>query len=295
LPCENDTAYPEAGSVPLCYNGAPRNRPVSRERHEMRWGAAALPLLRVEGFVLKAQPLGDADKIVTFLTREEGKIRGVAKAARRSRRRFGSSLEPWSRVALTLFEKEAADLARVDACDLLESAYRLHENLETGCLLAYLAEVADLFAREKQAEPHYYRLLGSLLAALRGGLTRSVVLRYFEVWTLRLHGLLPDLDLCGSCGASLIRGTVVLEVSSGEVFCPRCRGGAGVSRVTLREAGRGALAEILCRPPTELGGGRIAASALAEVGRLTSAALTAFAETEFRSARFLVSAEGAVS
>ena len=62
-----------------------------------------------------------------------------------------------------------------------------------------------------------------------------------------------------------------------------------------REAAQVALAEILCRPPTELGGGRIAASALAEVGRLTSAALTAFAETEFRSARFLVSAEGAVS
>ena len=251
-----------------------------------------MPLVLAEGFVLRAQPLGDADKIVTFFTREEGKIRGIAKSARRSRRRFGSSLELWSRVSLTLFEKESAELARVDACDLLESAYRLQEDPETACLMAYLAEVTDLFAREKQAEPHFYRLLCSLLKAMREGLPRPVALRYFEVWTLKLHGLLPDLATCGRCGIALGRGRMVMEVNSGSVLCPRCGAHAGPSRVTLEETSRRALAAILKRPPAELTGG-IASSALWEVGRLTSAALGSFAETPFRSSRFLAVAEGA--
>jgi DNA repair protein RecO (recombination protein O) len=250
-----------------------------------------LPLVRAEGFVLRAQPLGDADKIVTFFTREEGKIRGVAKSARRSRRRFGSSLEPWSRVSVTLFEKESAELARVDACDLLESAYRLQEDPETACLLAYLAEVTDLFARDRQSEPHFYRLLGSLIEALREGLPRHAALRYFEVWTLKLHGLLPDLGRCGRCSASLSRGSLVMEVASGLVLCRRCGAQAGSGRVTLGEKSRVALAVILRRPPGDLGED-IASSALSDLGRMTTAALGSFAEAPFRSSRFLAVAEG---
>ena len=251
-----------------------------------------MPLLRAEGYVLKAQPLGDADKIVTFLTREEGKLRGVAKSARRSRRRFGSSLEPWSRVALSLFEKEGTDLARVDACDLLESAYRLYENLETAFLLAYMAEVADLFSRDRQREPHYYRLLGSLLGALRSGLPGSTALRYFEVWTLKLHGLLPDLARCTTCDAPLSRGQIVFNPVAGGVLCPRCGAQVGAARVVLREAGKAALHAVLQHHPSDLVSQPISREGLAEVGRLTTASLAAFAETPFRTARFLESAEG---
>jgi len=237
--------------------------------------------------------LGDADKIVTFFTREEGKIRGIAKSARRSRRRFGSSLEPWSRVSLTLFEKESADLARVDACDLLESAYRLQEDPETACLMAYVAEVTDLFARERQAESHFYRLLCSLLEALREGLPRPTALRYFEVWTLKLHGLLPDLSGCGRCGGSLSRGRIVMEALSGLALCSRCGAHAGPARVTLDEESRLALVAILRRPPGDSTVSKLSSLALSEVGRLTSAALSSFVEVPFRSSRFLTGAQRA--
>ena len=65
-----------------------------------------MPVIRTEGFVLRSYPLGEADKIVTFFSRDEGKVRAVARSARKSRRRFGSSLELWSRVSLHIFEKE---------------------------------------------------------------------------------------------------------------------------------------------------------------------------------------------
>ncbi|MCI0408963.1 MAG: DNA repair protein RecO [Acidobacteria bacterium] len=250
-----------------------------------------MPLLRTEGFVLRAYPLGEADKIVTFLTREEGKIRGVAKSARKSRRRFGSSLEPWSRVSLTYFEKEASELGRVDACDLLESAYRLHEDLDTAWLLAYMAEVADQFSRDRQAEPHYYRLLGSLLGALREGLPRGVALRYFEVWTLKLHGLLPDLSHCAGCEEPPGRADLIVDLASGSVLCQRCCGAEGPSRVALRHGGRTVLASILREHPSILASRKLPSAGLKEVGRLTSASLLAFVGAPFKTARFLSVAE----
>ena len=254
-----------------------------------------MPVVRTEGFVLRAQPLGEADKIVTFLTREEGKIRGVARSARKSRRRFGCSLEPWSRVSLTLFEKEGMELARIDGCDLLESAYRLQEDLETAYLLAYLAEVADLFTRERQSEPHYFRLLGSVLAALKGGLPIQVAVRYFEVWTLRLHGLLPDLARCGACGSSLGKAGATFQGAGGQILCSRCLPRSGPADFPLDGAGLEVLKTLLRHHPADLAGRRLDAALLSALGRVTGAALTAFAEAPFRTSRFLAVAEGASS
>ena len=249
-----------------------------------------MPLLRAEGFVLRVQPLGEADKIVTFLTRGDGKMRGVARSARKSRRRFGSSLELWSRVSLTLFEKEGMDLARIDGCDLLESAYRLQEDLETAYLLAYMAEVTDLFARERQAEPHFFRLLESLLRALREGLSRVLAARYFETWTLRLHGVLPDLARCGACDTPLASGGI-FQSASGQILCRRCLPRPTPADFNVEVAGLEVLRTILRHHPADLAGRAIPTSLLVQIGRVTGAALASFAEAPFRTSRFLAVAE----
>ncbi len=250
-----------------------------------------MPVVRAEAFVLRVRPLGEADKIVTFLTREEGKLCGVARSARKSRRRFGSSLELWSRVRLSLFEKEGMDLARVDGCDLLESAYRLQEDLETAYLLAYMAEVADLFVREKQPEPHFFRLLGSLLQALREGIPRGLAARYFETWTLRLHGLLPDLARCGACDASFGPGGGTFQGASGQILCRKCLPRPTPADHPLEDAGLEVLRTILRHHPSDLAGRSFPGPLLARIGRVTGAALSAFAETPFRTSRFLAVAE----
>jgi DNA repair protein RecO (recombination protein O) len=251
-----------------------------------------VPVVRAEGFVLRVLPLGEADKIVTFLTREDGKLRAVARSARKSRRRFGSSLELWSRVGLTLFEKEGMDLARIDGCDLLESAYRLQEDLETAYLLAYLAEVTDLFARERQAEPHFYRLLDTLLRALKDGLPRVLAARYFETWTLRLHGVLPDLERCGACDASLAAGGA-FQSASGQILCRRCLPRPAPADVVVEGAGLEILRSILRHHPGHLAGRALPSSLLVQLGRVTGAALASFAEAPFRTSRFLAVAERA--
>ena len=250
-----------------------------------------MPLVRAEGFVLKVQSLGEADKIVTFFTREEGKLRAVARSARRSRRRFGSSLELWSRVALVLFEKEDRELARIDGCDLLESAYRLQEDLETAFALAYLAEVTEMFTRERQREPHYYRLLASLLGGLKSGLSRAMALRYFEVWTLRLHGLLPDLEACAECGRRLGRSSGTFQRRSGQVQCRSCLPRPAPGDVPLGAAARQLVDRALRTHPRDLIATVPPAAILSEIERFCAAALSAFAETPFRTARFVAVAE----
>jgi DNA repair protein RecO (recombination protein O) len=252
-----------------------------------------LPVVHAEAFVLRVHPLGEADKIVTFLTREEGKLRGVARSARKSRRRFGSSLELWSRVSLSLFEKEGMDLARIDGCDLLESAYRLQEDLETAYLLAYMAEVTDLFSRERQPEPHFFRLVDSLLQALRGGLPGVLAARYFETWTLKLHGLLPDLGRCGACDASLESGGATFQSASGQIFCRRCLPHPTPADFPVEAAGLEVLRSVLRHHPADLTDRLFPRPLLVGLGRVTGAALSSFAEAPFRTSRFLAVAERA--
>jgi DNA repair protein RecO (recombination protein O) len=248
-------------------------------------------VLRVEALVLRIQPLGEADKLVTLMTREEGKVRAVAPSARRSRKRFGSALEPWSRVAAQLFERERAELLRLDSCDLLESSYRLQEHLETAYLLAYFAEVSDRFARERLAEPRYFRLLVSLVSALKTGLPLPVAARYFEIWTLKLHGLFPDPAACGACGSPLGRTGGLYEGASGSVLCRKCRARPTPADAPLSSEGIEMLGRFLRAHPSELGSGGVPGRVLPELARMTGAALAAFAEGSFRTTRFLAVAE----
>jgi DNA repair protein RecO (recombination protein O) len=269
----------------------PRTGETLSSSHRASSGAEEVPLVRTEGFVLRVQSLGEADKIVTFFTREEGRLRAVARSARRSRRRFGSSLELWSRVALVLFEKEDRELARIDGCDLLESAYRLQEDLETAFALAYLAEVTEMFTRERQPEPHYYRLVTSILAGLRSGLSRPVALRYFEVWTLRLHGLLPGLEACGECGRRLGRSGATFQRRTSQVLCRTCLPRPAPGDVPLGAAARDLVERAQRTPPRDLIPGTPPRGPLSEVGRFCAVALSEFAETPFRTARFVAVAE----
>ncbi len=163
-----------------------------------------MPQHETEAFVLRSYPLGESDRIVTFLTRGAGKMRGVAKGARRSRRRFGSNLELLSRVRLAYFEREGSDLARIESAELLESFYLLQEDPERGAVLACFAEIADAFAREQQEDEAFFRLLHATLRAVRDGVDLDWAGRYFEIWTLRLHGVLPSLRQCAACGSGLL-------------------------------------------------------------------------------------------
>ena len=118
-----------------------------------------MPIRHTDAIVLRTYRIGEADKVVVFLTRDVGKIQGLAKGARRPRSRFGGSLEIGTELELTFFEKESRDLVSVDRCDIIRSGFPSSGDPILACTLAYFADLVDSFAPEREPNVKLYRLL----------------------------------------------------------------------------------------------------------------------------------------
>ena len=252
-----------------------------------------MPVRETEAMVLRSHPLGESDRIVTFLTRAAGKVRAVAKGARRSKRRFGSNLERFSLVRLQYFEREGSELARIESADLVESFYRLQEDPERAAVLACMAEVADAFAREQQEDEAYFRLVHAVLRAIRDGMDLDHAARYFEIWTLRLHGVLPSLSSCARCGKDLGARGGVYDRREGGVLCRSCAPGRTPGAVVLPGEAVAAASDILRRSPEALIGSRGAAQGLAPLANLAEVIFFDLTDRRFKSYEVLRALRGA--
>jgi DNA repair protein RecO (recombination protein O) len=238
-------------------------------------------------YVLRTQELGEADLIVTLLTESRGSVRGVARAARKSRRRFGGALEPLTEVQARWSERAGRDLHRIEALELVRSHADLQTDPGLQAACAVLAEVSGHMVREAQADPKGFRLLGAVLTALNGGLDPWVAIRYFEYWTLRLHGLLPGLSACGVCGASL-SGKAPKVVSPGSgLLCRDCARVSGEAGKVLGRAGWEFLARAAANPPEAMNADRSAVRPGGALEALLKGTLEAFVERSFRAYRHL--------
>ena len=172
-----------------------------------------MPLYTADALVLRTYKLGEADLIVVFLTRDRGKKRGVAKHARRSRKRFGGALEPLTEVRVAYFEKERRELVGLNYAETIRSPLLLagparpglyvreEDGSATGLVqvdpealgyVSYFAELLDEWAQEADADDRLYRLGASMLDALAAGAPVQPLARYFEYWLLRLQGVYPE-------------------------------------------------------------------------------------------------------
>jgi DNA repair protein RecO (recombination protein O) len=161
-----------------------------------------MPLKESEAVVLRSYPLREADLLVTFFTRAEGKVRGVARSAKKSRRRFGGALEPLTCVKLYYEDREGQDLARIDSCDILESPLATAVDYPRAVALGHVAELLDELLPDREANDAIFRLTVSVLRTLRAGAI-WMPLTYFELWLTRLVGFLPEFGQCVVCGAVL--------------------------------------------------------------------------------------------
>jgi DNA repair protein RecO (recombination protein O) len=150
-----------------------------------------------ESFVLRTYPFREGDLIVSFLTRDQGKLRGVAKRARRPKSNFGAGLERLSQVRMGYFQRENRELVSLGSCELIISPFTLQADYATGLTLDYFAEVAEHVLPLSEPNEKVFRLLAAMLAHLREGGSHWAAIQYFSYWMVRLGGFLPDLRLGG--------------------------------------------------------------------------------------------------
>ncbi|MEO8323435.1 MAG: DNA repair protein RecO, partial [Actinomycetota bacterium] len=175
-------------------------------------------LYKDEGIVLKTIKLGEADRIVTLFTRENGKVRAVAKGIRKTKSRFGGRLEPFTRVDLMIYKGKGA-LDTITAADIVTSFDSVRNDYLRLTSGAAVVELVEKISEERERSfPTYSLLLGALEALAAGG---ANVVPAFLVKLLSISGYHPHLTVCAGC--SRADGLVAFSPALGGVACDACR------------------------------------------------------------------------
>ena len=177
--------------------------------------------------VLRARAYGESDKIVSFLTENHGKVTGIAKGAKRSRKRFANSLEPLSFVNLRFQDRPHGNLVFILAADLLLGFKTLASCLDRIAAASYLAEITDGLIGEREENPLVFRHLKDGLTFLENNGASLAFLTSFELKLLRLAGYQPALEGCKRCGKQHpdgLTGRWYFSVMDGGLLCQRCSG-----------------------------------------------------------------------
>lgn len=152
-----------------------------------------MPARMSETFVLRTYPFRESDLIVSFFTRDLGKLRGVARRARRPKSPFGSGLERLSHVRMAYFQRENAELVNLSGCDLIQSQFAMQSEYARSVALDYFTEVAEQLLPPHEPNEKFFRLMMAVLADLRAGGNIWQATAYFTLWAVRLTGVLPEL------------------------------------------------------------------------------------------------------
>ncbi len=217
-----------------------------------------MPARVSEALVLRTYPLKEADLVVSFFTRDQGKLRGVAKRARRPKSPFGAGLERLSHVRMAYFQRENRELVNLDSCELIQSQFGLVSDYRAGIALDYFAEVGEQLLPAAEPSEKFFRLLLAVLEHMKSG-DQAVwpAVTYFSLWAVRLSGWLPELHVCLSCGSVLddAESPERAFFSRGQagLICGHCRRTLGAGNSWELSAGSRALAaEMLCTPVSKL-------------------------------------------
>lgn len=236
--------------------------------------------------MLGTYPLRERDRIVSFLTRDAGKKRGVARGARGPRSGFSGALEPMTEVRFLYFEKEGQELVSIDSADVLRSSFPLSSELDRALLLSTLAESLQTFVSDSEPAEPFYRLARHALDALFAGALPSSVSAYFDVWILKLSGLFPSPNECSVCGGPIdAAAPLVFDETRPGFVHPECRRGEALR---LTAAGREALRMVLTAPLDPA----LRSDGLAEVSQVARRARRHFLGHELKSQRVLAEVRG---
>ncbi len=244
--------------------------------------ALAMPLFTTDALILRTYQLGEADRIVVFLTSDRGKKRGVANGARRLRSRFAGGLEPLTLVRLAYYERERRDLVRLSYVEPVRSPLMACDGDVLGHV-EYFAELIDECAPEADPNTALYRLGAAVVNSLVDAIPVERLARYVEYWILRLQGVYPSLVACHRCGGDPAGGGRIDPVGGG-FTCASCATGQGL---LLSTESMRFLRAAAATPPGGLRDIELPAHAARELERAHRQMITAQLEKELRSTKVL--------
>lgn len=177
-----------------------------------------MAVLTSEAVVLRTWPVHEADLIVSFFTRDFGRLRGVAKSALKSRKRFGGALEPMTIARAWFVEKPRQELARLDQLEIISSPLARPVDATRLGVLSFFAEVLDEALPERDPQETIFRLVVSVLEQTTAE-RPWMPLTYFSLWMIRLMGVLPGLTVCTICGEALQADEISFSNHADGLFC----------------------------------------------------------------------------
>src|SRR5580698_7025306 len=239
---------------------------------------------QVEAVVLRTWPIHEADQIVSLFTRDYGKIKGVAKSAARSRRRFGGALEPMTYVRAHYAEKPSQELVRLDSFEIIHSPLAEPVDYARAAALAFYAEVLEETLPDHDPHDAVFRLLLAVLGQTRTSRIWMPV-TYFSLWMTRLLGWMPSVTHCTVCGEAFGGGPAFFHTQADGLVCAQHKHAASraLSAESLALARR-----IFESPIAALATEDWPASRAADLRRFATQALERHLERKLRAAAALV-------
>jgi len=184
---------------------------------------SARETLRTAGFVLKNLSYGESDLIVTFYSREFGKIKGIAKGAKRSKKRFANVFEPFSLSNIIFSQKNRDTLALIESCDIIDHYATIRQDLEKTLTASYFIDLTDHFSPEGKHNENLFLLLADYLSWLGRENVSDAAIRFFEMRLLKIAGFEPALTACVRCNTPVTNGaSYYFYPKEGGIFCAAC-------------------------------------------------------------------------
>ena len=177
-------------------------------------------LYRTEAVILRRSDFGEADRLLTLITPRYGKIRVIAKGARKTTSRRAGHVELFNRADLQLAKGRNLDI--VTDAQIVDAYRQLHEDLQRLSYAYYVAELLDKLTGDEEENPPLYRLFVETLAALDRTVAPDLVARHFELHLLTLLGYRPNLFNCASCQTTLTESADRWSATGGGMLCPEC-------------------------------------------------------------------------
>jgi DNA repair protein RecO (recombination protein O) len=178
---------------------------------------------KTTGFVLRCLNYGESDLIITFYSSDFGKLKGIAKGAKRSRKRFVNVFEPFSLTSIIFSRKSHNMLAFIESCEIIDHYDTIRQDLEKTLVASYFIDLADHFSPEAKKNEKIFELLQDFLAHLGREKASEALVRFFEIRLLMMAGFEPTLDRCITCKTPVANGTsYYFYAQDGGIKCSGC-------------------------------------------------------------------------